>query len=74
MALFSVSFTTAGLNYVVTALNLRARGTSMMRLPDQEAGTSKKARPPRVAKQLARASALSSSLTKSPSGVCATFC
>ena len=33
MALFIVSFTMGGLNYVVTVLNLRTRGMSMMRLP-----------------------------------------
>jgi cytochrome c oxidase subunit 1 len=33
MALFIVSFTMGGLNYVATILNLRTRGMSMMRLP-----------------------------------------
>ena len=33
MALFIVSFTMGGLNFVVTVLNLRARGMSMLRLP-----------------------------------------
>ena len=33
MALFIVSFTMGGLNYVVTVLNLRAKGMTMMRLP-----------------------------------------
>ncbi len=33
MALFIASFTMSGLNFVVTVLNLRARGMSMMRLP-----------------------------------------
>jgi cytochrome c oxidase subunit 1 len=33
MALFIVSFTMGGLNYVTTILNLRTRGMSMMRLP-----------------------------------------
>lgn len=33
MALFIVSFTMGGLNYVATVLNLRARGMSLMRMP-----------------------------------------
>lgn len=33
MALFIVSFTMGGLNYVTTILNLRTRGMTMMRLP-----------------------------------------
>ena len=33
MALFIVPFTMGGLNYVVTVLNLRAKGMTMMRLP-----------------------------------------
>ncbi|KAF0246745.1 MAG: cytochrome c oxidase subunit [Planctomycetota bacterium] len=33
MALFIVSFTMGGLNYVATILNLRARGMSLMRMP-----------------------------------------
>ncbi|MBI4028111.1 MAG: cbb3-type cytochrome c oxidase subunit I [Verrucomicrobia bacterium] len=33
MALFIVSFTMGGLNYVTTILNLRTKGMSMMRLP-----------------------------------------
>lgn len=33
VALFIVSFTMGGLNYVTTIINLRARGMSMMRLP-----------------------------------------
>ncbi|MCG3146836.1 MAG: Alternative cytochrome c oxidase subunit 1 [Verrucomicrobiae bacterium] len=33
MALFIVSFTMGGLNYVTTVLNLRAKGMSLMRMP-----------------------------------------